>query len=87
MKSRRKSIRGRAPEKAHGGRDGKPAQDLRMELNKERVHRRELNGKMKMQLKSPITQPENPKESLTNKMNHVEDRTWGLEDKGEDPLD
>lgn len=53
MKSRRKSIRGRAPEKARGGRDGEPAQDLRMELNKERVHRRELNGKMKMQLKSP----------------------------------
>lgn len=34
-----------------------------------------------MTLKSPITQLENSKESLTSRMNHSEDRISGLKDK------
>lgn len=36
---------------------------------------------IKMTLKSPITQLENSKESLTSRMNHSEDRISGLKDK------
>lgn len=46
MKSRRKSIRGTAPEKAQAGRNDETVQDLRMELSKETdVQKRTQLGK------------------------------------------
>ena len=39
---------------------------------------------MRIKLKNPIAQLENPKKSLTSRMNQAENSTSGLNDKSED---
>lgn len=60
----------------------KAIQDLRPESNKDIETLKRNKTEMKMELKSPVNQVENSRESLTSGMKQTENSTTGLRGKG-----
>ena len=54
---------------------------MRPEFNKDIEALKRNQTEMKMELKSPVNQLENSRESPTSRMNKTDDRTSGLKDK------